>query len=135
MLFPTGAADLLAPKARTVTIGNYFKHLMMFQDGRFAKHPRFRYFALNTEMRWCALQTGRIYVTIKMHNFQYKNFVTWLGVMEKPFPTECFTMLPVCMGQGNIGLDSAVALSPWWTHLVYTPSSSLIVLLTFNGQS
>ena len=61
-LFPTGAADLLAPRACTVTIGNYFKHLMMFQDGRFAKHPRFRYFALNTEMQWRALQTGRIYV-------------------------------------------------------------------------
>ena len=28
----------------------------------FAKHPRFRYFALNTEMRWRALQTGRVYI-------------------------------------------------------------------------
>ena len=35
---------------------------MMYDDGRFAKHPRFRFFALNTEMRWRALQTGRIYV-------------------------------------------------------------------------
>ena len=61
-LFPTGAADFSAPRPRTVTIGNYFKHLMMFHDGRFAKHPRFRYFALNTEMRWRALQTGQVYV-------------------------------------------------------------------------
>ena len=61
-LFPTGAADLLAPRAHMVTISNYFKHLMMFQDGRFAKHPRLRYPALNTEMQWRALQTGRIYV-------------------------------------------------------------------------
>ena len=43
-------------------IGNYFKHLMMYDDNRFAKHPRFRFFALNTEMRWRALQTGRVYV-------------------------------------------------------------------------
>ncbi len=35
---------------------------MRYEDGRFAKHPRFRYFALNTEMRWCALQTGKIYI-------------------------------------------------------------------------
>ena len=49
MLFPTGAADLWAPRARTVTIGNYFKHLM-FQDGRFARHPRFQYFALNSRL-------------------------------------------------------------------------------------
>ena len=27
------------------------KHLLMYEDGRFAKHPRFRFFALNTEMR------------------------------------------------------------------------------------
>ena len=40
----------------------YFKHLMMYGEGRFAKHPRFRYFALNTEMRWRALQTGRVYI-------------------------------------------------------------------------
>lgn len=51
-LFPTGAADFLAPRPRVVTIGNYFRHLMMYKDGRFAKHCRFRYFALNTEMRW-----------------------------------------------------------------------------------
>ena len=61
-LFPTGAADFVAPRPFQVTIGNYFKHLLMYKDGQFAKHPRFRYFALNTEMRWRALQAGRIYV-------------------------------------------------------------------------
>ena len=50
-LFPTGAADFLAPRPLAVTIGNYLKHMMLFEDGRFARHPRFRYFALNTEMR------------------------------------------------------------------------------------
>ena len=34
----------------------------MYDDNRFAKHPRFRFFALNTEMRWRALQTGLVYV-------------------------------------------------------------------------
>lgn len=61
-LFPTGDADFLAPRQHTVTVGYYFKHLMMYDDGRFSKHPRFRFFALNSEMRWRALQTGRIYV-------------------------------------------------------------------------
>ena len=61
-LFPTGAADFTAPRVRPVTIGYYLKHLMMYCDGRFAKHPRFRYFALNSEMRWRALQAGRVYV-------------------------------------------------------------------------
>ena len=67
-LFPTGAADFVAPRQHTITVGNYFKHLMMYEDGRFARHPRFRYFALNTEMRWRALQTGRIYVRQHPHD-------------------------------------------------------------------
>ena len=58
-LFPTGAGG---QRQNQVTIGNYFKHLMMYVDNRFTKHPRFRFFALNTEMRWRALQTGRVYV-------------------------------------------------------------------------
>ena len=60
--FPTGAGDFSGQRQNQVTIGNYFKHLMMYDDNRFAKHPRFRFFALNTEMQWRALQTGRVYV-------------------------------------------------------------------------
>lgn len=67
-LFPTGTADFLAPRQRVVTIANYFKHLMLYHDQRFAKHPRFRYFALNTQMRHRALQTGRIYVRQNPHD-------------------------------------------------------------------
>ena len=59
-LFPEGLADFLAPRQRMVTIANYCKHLMLYHDQRFSKHPRFRYFALNTVMRHRALQTGRI---------------------------------------------------------------------------
>ena len=69
-LFPTGVADFVAPRPLAVTIGNYFKHLMLYKDGRFARHPRFRYFALNTEMRWRALQAGRIYVHQHPHDAQ-----------------------------------------------------------------
>ena len=61
-LFPTGAGDFLGHRQVQVTIGNYFKHLMQYDDGRFAQHPRFRFFALNTEMRHCALQTGQGYI-------------------------------------------------------------------------
>ena len=69
-LFPTGAADFIAPRTHSVTIGNYFKHLMMYKDGRFAKHPWFRYFALNTEMRSRTLQAGRIYIRQHPHDAQ-----------------------------------------------------------------
>ena len=61
-LFPKGAGDFSEHCQNQVTIGNYFQHLMMYDDNYFAKHPRFRFFALNTEMQWRALQTGRVYV-------------------------------------------------------------------------
>ena len=61
-LFPTGAGDFLGQRQVQVTIGNYFKHLMQYDDGRFARHPHFRFFALNTEMRHRAIQTGRVYI-------------------------------------------------------------------------
>ena len=69
-LFPTDAADFLAPRPLAVTIGNYLKHLMMYEDGRFARHPRFRYFALNSEMRWRAVQAGHIYFRQHPHDAQ-----------------------------------------------------------------
>lgn len=61
-LFSTGEADFAASRVHKVTIGDYMKHSMMYKDGRFARYPRFRYFALNTEMKWRALQAGNIYV-------------------------------------------------------------------------
>ena len=65
-LFRTGAADFLGQRQIPVTTGNYLKHLMMYEDSRFAIHPCFRFFALNTKMQWRALQTGRVYV--KQHH-------------------------------------------------------------------
>ena len=50
--FPlSSCGDFLGQRLLQVTLGNYFKHLMQYSDGRFAQHPRFRFFALNTEMR------------------------------------------------------------------------------------
>lgn len=50
-LFPTGAGDYVAPRHHNITAGNYFKHLIKYGEGQFAKHPR-----------WRALQTGRVYI-------------------------------------------------------------------------
>ena len=43
---------------------------MLYKDGWFAKHPRFRYSALNTEIQWRDLKTGRIYVRQNPHDAQ-----------------------------------------------------------------
>lgn len=61
-LFSTGTAEFLAHQIHKITIGNYFNHLVLYDDRRFAKHCIFQHFILNTVMQWCALQTGQIYV-------------------------------------------------------------------------
>lgn len=50
-LSPSGRADLNADRRFKVSEHHYFKHLMRYTDGRFAKHPRFRYYAFNSIMR------------------------------------------------------------------------------------
>ena len=61
-LFPTGDVEYLAPRHRRITLGQFLKHLILYEDGRFAQYARFRYFALNTMLRWRALETGRVFV-------------------------------------------------------------------------
>ena len=60
--FPTEASDSLGEHQIQVTIGNYFKHLMQCDDGRFFRHPRLHFFILKAEMQYRALQTGQVYV-------------------------------------------------------------------------
>ncbi|EED12031.1 hypothetical protein TSTA_001030 [Talaromyces stipitatus ATCC 10500] len=50
-LFPRGEAEFTSPRQRTVPFEDYIKHLMKFHDGRFARHPRFRYVVFNILMR------------------------------------------------------------------------------------
>lgn len=62
LLIFVGAADLNDERLKKVTPNTYFKHLLLHKSQRFAKDPRFRYFACNSLMRWQALQKGRICV-------------------------------------------------------------------------
>ncbi|KAK3909608.1 ATP-dependent DNA helicase pfh1 [Frankliniella fusca] len=71
-LFPTGQADLRNPREFSISPKKYFQHLLRYHDDRFAKHPRFRYFALNSIMRWTALSNGGIFVR-KNSNFKNMN--------------------------------------------------------------
>ncbi|EED11568.1 hypothetical protein TSTA_008640 [Talaromyces stipitatus ATCC 10500] len=50
-LFPCGQGEFIHPRQRTVNFSDYAKHLMKFHDGRFARHPRFRYVVFITMMR------------------------------------------------------------------------------------
>jgi len=47
-LFSTGQADFTATRDKEVTMIEWAAHLLRFKDGRFARHPQFQYWALNT---------------------------------------------------------------------------------------
>jgi len=61
-LYPHGRGDFHSERVREIKPAEYFKHLIWYKDGRFARHKRWRYFALNSTMRWRELQEGKIYV-------------------------------------------------------------------------
>lgn len=69
-LYPTGAADLRSKHSADIRPAEYFSHLLKYKDGRFAQHTRWRYFALNSQMRWRALQEGRVYVKQSLNGKQ-----------------------------------------------------------------
>lgn len=60
-LFPLGRADFHEDRSFNVSAPDYFKHLMRYRDGRFAQHPRFRYFAWNSLLRWDGKKRSRMF--------------------------------------------------------------------------
>ena len=58
-LFPYGKADFDMLWSRTVTLAAYAKHMLKYQDGRFGRHPLFRYYMFNRIMREQALNATR----------------------------------------------------------------------------
>ncbi len=40
-LFPDGKADFNQPRLHKIHLSDYFKHLVRYKDGRFARHRRF----------------------------------------------------------------------------------------------
>ena len=65
-LFPYGKADLLQrhPK-KEIKHKEYFTFLFNYRDGRFSKHKRFRYFAVNSFLRWSSCNHAKYFVERK----------------------------------------------------------------------
>ena len=58
-LFPTGTADFSLARTKSLALHEWVKHLMRYHDARFARHPRFRFFALNLIFRHRAMGRGK----------------------------------------------------------------------------
>ena len=62
-LYPTGRADFNVSRLRKVDLDDYARHMMCFHDGRFGRHPRWRFFVFNLLMRRRANSSARFYVS------------------------------------------------------------------------
>ncbi|EXU95533.1 PIF1-like helicase [Metarhizium robertsii] len=65
-LFPEGRADFVEPRLRSIDYKDYVEHAMRWHDGRFARHPTFRFVAFNTLMRSQARTRSNFFV--KQHH-------------------------------------------------------------------
>jgi hypothetical protein len=64
-LFPTGRGGFDEPRQHKVTEKDWANYLLQLRGGRFARHPRFRYWALNTIMRHETKKASTWYQTIQ----------------------------------------------------------------------
>ncbi len=62
-LYPTGRADFNSPRLRSVTLSDYARHLLCYHDGRFGRHPRWRFLVFNMIMWRKAANAARFYVS------------------------------------------------------------------------
>jgi hypothetical protein len=62
-LYPTGKADFNACRLRKVDLMDYARHLLCFRDGRFGRHPRWKFLVFNILMRNRAKGSARFYVS------------------------------------------------------------------------
>ena len=54
-LFPYSKVDFNILRSRIVTLAAYTKYMLKYQDGRFSRHPLFRYYIFNQIIREQAL--------------------------------------------------------------------------------
>ena len=60
-LYPRGEADYIEPRLRPISYQDYLEHAMRYFDGRFARHPTWRFVAFNTLMRKQARSHGKFF--------------------------------------------------------------------------
>ena len=132
-LFSTGAAYFLAPRPVGVTIGNYLKHLMMYEDLidtlGFATLPS----TLRCAGGLCRLDVSMFVSTIMKLSCQLKSLEQSLVMKGSHSPTTS-CMLPVYVEQGSTGSSSKVDSLRWWILSVCLQSSSPTVQQTYSGQ-
>jgi ATP-dependent DNA helicase PIF1 len=105
-LYPTGKADFNEPRIRKVSLKEYARHLLCFTDGRFGRHPRWRFLVFNILMRRKAGASARFYVS-KVPDMKGLTREELAELLQK---TD--TILPTIVRQGS----SLIGTRPYWKN-------------------
>lgn len=105
-LYPYGQADLNASREQAVTLKEYAYHLLRYADGRFGRHPRWRFLVFNILMRQKSKKSAWYYVS-KSSNMTN---LTWeeLGEALNLDPS----LLPQIVRQGS----NLTRTRPFWKN-------------------
>lgn len=81
--YPRGRAEIVTSPPREVQYPGYIQHLLLYKDGRFARHSRWRCVFFNTLMRYYVNTKAGFFVN-KLHSI-----VRWVTTSEHPFFCLC----------------------------------------------
>ena len=134
---PTGAADFHGQRCNQVTIGNFFKHLLIYEMAVLLPTPVSASLPLTQRCVGVHFkQVGSTFANIlEMYSCRWMSSVIWSAEKKRSSQTESSTTQPVCVAPSSTGSVSEVALCPWLTPSVYQPSSLPIVQQIFSGQN
>lgn len=93
-LYPTGRADINSPRIRNVSLVEYVKHFLRYKDGRFGRHPRWRFLVFNIIMRQKARHAAGFYV-LKTGDLQATDRDTLVDLLQSEN-----SLLPQVIRQG-----------------------------------
>jgi hypothetical protein len=105
-LYPNSQADFNQARSRSVTLKEYASHLMRYKDGRFGRHPRWRFMVFNILMRDKSKKSARYYVS-KSSNL---SDLTWEELGEALNSDS--SLLRSIVRQGS----SLTGTRPFWTN-------------------
>jgi hypothetical protein len=136
-LYPTGKADFNNPRIRKVGLRDYAQHLIRYQDGRFGRHPRWRFLIFNMIMRQWVFSTARFYVARNagLKDLTREELVTTLEE-DKFLLSHIVRQANVLSGTRPFGGPRAIACRPWLAFFRPNPLlySSLLARPICSGR-
>ena len=95
-LYPEGRAEFVRPRRRPIKYAEYVKHTLRWHDGRFARHPSFRFVVFNTLMCIQAHSHNTYFVKKRCQPLTQDELLEALQNTESPEAKELLNSISRC---------------------------------------